>query len=203
MSMRTESSQSIGPTLDAIETSGPSTGATLNQLTLFAEAFPASPTPLLADEKRLKTTATSGPKSSDACAKLSPDGSWVKTSQGFSQARTDGSLEPFCETWPRAGSMSNGIAYRRAPLVLPTSATGYGLWPTPQAKDGQGYYVTSYRSAHNRKQSGRQLHWIHRALLIGGRDVKGWANPRFSEAMMGYPLGWTDCEDSATPSSPK
>src|SRR4030095_14635170 len=108
-----------------------------NQLTLFAEAFPANLTPWLADAVALPTTATSGRTSPDSFATLNPDGSWRKTCQGYSQVMLDGSLEPFSETWPRAGMTRNGIAYRLPPSAPLTDATACGSWPTPCAEDAK------------------------------------------------------------------
>jgi hypothetical protein len=34
-------------------------------------------------------------------------------------------------------------------------------------------------------------------------EERGFANPQFVEWLMGFPLGWTDCAVSETPSSPK
>lgn len=61
------------------------------------------------------------------------------------------------------------------------------MWPTPQASDA----------------------WLAEAAASispewGLRDaVGGLLNPTWVEWLMGYPAGWTDSEDSATPSSPK
>jgi hypothetical protein len=108
-----------------------------SQLTLFAEAFPASPTPWLADVAALRTNATSGRPSPESFASVNPDGSWRKTCQGYSQVMLDGSLEPFSETWPRAGMTRNGTAYRLPPSAPLTDATASGSWPTPQNRDGK------------------------------------------------------------------
>jgi hypothetical protein len=108
-----------------------------NQLTLFAEAFPASPTVLLASVPAPQMTATSGPPSPDSFASLNPDGSWRKTCQGYSQVTLDGSLEVFSETWPRAGMTRNGIAYRLVPSALLTGEIASGSWPTPCAEDAK------------------------------------------------------------------
>ena len=105
------------------------------QLTFFAEAFPASPTPSLADAAAAPTSATSGPSSPDSFAKLDPDGCWRKTSQGYCQVTLDGSLDEFSETWPRAGMTRNGTAYLLSPLAPLTDATASGLWPTPCAQE--------------------------------------------------------------------
>jgi len=106
-----------------------------NQLMLFAEDFPASPIPLLADAAALRTRATSGPISPESFATLDHDGSWRKTSQGYSQVTLDGSLERFSETWPRAGMTRNGTASRLPPSAPLTNATGCGSWPTPSSRD--------------------------------------------------------------------
>ena len=107
------------------------------QLTLFAEAFPASPTrsPALAEVP--PTSATSGRSSPDSFASLNPDGSWRKTSQGYCQVTLDGSLERFSETWPRAGMTRSGTAFRLAPSAPLTDATVSGSWPTPCAEDAK------------------------------------------------------------------
>ena len=104
-----------------------------SQLTLFAEAFPVSPTRWLADVPAPTTSATSGRSSPESFASLNPDGSWRKTCQGYSQVTLAGSLARFSETWPRAGMTRNGTAYLRQPLAPLTDATASGSWPTPQA----------------------------------------------------------------------
>lgn len=110
----------------------------------------------------------------------------------------EGGWAEYKETWPVSGMTRNGIAYQLPILDWHIRDIGASLWPTPQAKDGQGYYITSYESAKVRQQRGRQLHWIHHALLIQGAEGKHTANPRFSEEMMGLPIGWTDLEESGT-----
>ncbi len=115
----------VRPTTDAPTVS--------NQLTLFAEAFPVSPTPWLADVADLPTNAISGPSSPVSFASLDPAGWWRKTSQGYSQVTLDGSLARFSETWPRAGMTRNGTAFRRPPLAPLTAETESGSWPTPRA----------------------------------------------------------------------
>jgi hypothetical protein len=135
--MQPESSNNTGPASDATETSEPSTGAPSNQLTLFAEAFPVSRIRSLVNGWQPPTIAISGLKSSDAFAELSPDGSWVKTSAGCCQANLDGSLEQFCETWPRAGMTRSGTAYQRAPSAPLTREIGSGSLPTPTVGDSK------------------------------------------------------------------
>ena len=255
--MRIASSNSTGPTSSDIETCGP-VDQNSGQLTLFAEAFPVSRTPWLADVPAPQTTATCGPSSPVSFACLNPDGSWRKTCQGFSQVTLDGSLERFSETWPRAGMTRSGIAYQRQPSVPLTVEIASGLWPTPQAQmPGAGpdspkvqnlltgnrhsFYLTQAVEAERQlpgvitklwptpcaadgkdqasgdlyarvDQVGRQRgvssapFWTPDANCWKGgnwgnqinQQVPGSLNPTWVEWLMGYPLGWTVCEDSAT-----
>jgi len=45
--------------------------------------------------------------------------------------------ELFSGTWPRAGLILNGIAYRRAPSAPLTNGTVFGLLPTPITNDAE------------------------------------------------------------------
>jgi hypothetical protein len=47
----------------------------------------------------------------------------------------EGSLLEYCETWPQAGMMRNGISYRLPVLAHRTSEEESLLWPTPVAND--------------------------------------------------------------------
>src|SRR4030095_2995720 len=108
-----------------------------NQLMLFAEAFPVSRIPSLADVAARPTIATSGRTSPDSFASVNPDGAWRKTCQGYSQVMLDGSLEPFSATWARAG-MTRSVTDYRLPAWAPVAdATACGSWPTPCAEDAK------------------------------------------------------------------
>jgi hypothetical protein len=189
-----------------------------NQLTLFAEAFPASRTPWLADVPAPATSATSGPSLSDSFASLNPDGSWRKTCQGYSQVTLDGSLARFSETWPRAGMTRNGIAYRRAPLAPLTGEIESGSWPTPSArdwKDTPGMATTGINPDGSMRDRVDQLARAVYAwptpttkanqgapsMMKQGsacRNLReatngGALSPTWVEWLMGFPLGWTAC----------
>jgi len=45
---------------------------------------------------------------------------------------------------------------------------------------------------------GKQMHWPMLAVLSSGLK-RGWANPVFSEVVMGFPPRWTDLDVSGTP----
>jgi hypothetical protein len=76
-------------------------------------------------------------------------------------------------TWPRSGMTRNGIAYQLQPLAPRTCETEFSslLWtPTRTAN-----YAAPSMKARN------------------GND--GYSNPEWVEWLMGFPIGWTDCED--------
>ena len=45
-------------------------------------------------------------------------------------------LNEFSGTWPRWGSMRNGVCWGRITPELPTNGSALGFWPTPLAADG-------------------------------------------------------------------
>ena len=147
------------------------------QLTLFAGAFPASRTALLADVPAPTTSATSGRSSPDSFASLNPDGSWRKTCQGYSQATLDGSLERFSETWPRAGMTRSGTAYRLVPSAPLTDATASGSWPTPNTLDAiQG------RTPEHLARQRLNGHWGKNLNTGNLRDAVMWPTPCAADA---------------------
>lgn len=80
------------------------------------------------------TRATAGHPPSESFGRWDPATRCWRTSQASLLTPT---LEPFSETWPRAGSMRSGTVSRRLPSAPLTDATGSGSWPTPRREDGQ------------------------------------------------------------------
>jgi hypothetical protein len=149
-----------------METSKKSTLQNSLPLTSSVEVFPASPSLALEKGKGIKMKGGSGRSSTVPFAKLAPDGSWWKMFQGFCQRRMDGSLEAYSETWPAAGTMRNGICYRRPPLVPRTSDFACFLWPNPEAACALGGHLSR-----GGKRKGE--------LLLGGM-AKLWPTPKSS-----------------------
>ncbi len=83
---------------------------------------------------------------------------------------------------------------RSGPRIL---GIDFGSLPTPRKTDGRGQYMATLKIAVTRVGpfANHQAHWIHVYLFLK-RLNRGWANPQFSEWMMGYPIGWTDLEQS-------
>src|SRR5579875_894668 len=182
MPMQDESSPDTGLTLPGFQMYERVEGTTSDQSMCWPEAFPVSRTASPENARHQPMRASCGVSSRDLFASLDRAMCWLKMYQGYTQASMDGSLEPFSGTWPRAGMMRNGNAYRRRPLVPPTRENGCSLWPTPRARD----WRSGKSSARTRARNSRPLNEI---AAPGGP-----LNPLWVEWLMGFPPGWTDCE---------
>lgn len=99
---------------------------------------PASLIVLQGNVKRLLMSVIYGESSQGSFAILGPDGYWLKTSQGSVQAKMDGSLEEYCETWPKWGIMSDGVAGELQISVPLTGGKGSSSWRTPCSSEAEG-----------------------------------------------------------------
>lgn len=104
------------------------------------------------------------------------------------------------ETWPRAGMTRNGIAYRRVPLAPLTNGTGYGLLPTPNARD---YRDISLKGTEYASQRSRHTPSLATEAYLSGMNGNTVAN--IYRWAMGYPEKWhhVPLKDTETPSSRK
>ena len=171
------------------------------QLTLFAEAFPANPTVSLANETAVPTSATSGESSPESFAKLDRAGCWRKMCRGFYQPNLDGSLDEYCETWPRAGMTWNGTAFLRVPLAPLTGEIESGSWPTP--RNCTAMAATFTENTPLAKFPNLKTVVAQRLWPTTSQELNGALNPTWVEWLMGYPIGWTVLEDWGTASSRK
>src|SRR4029077_19863587 len=72
------------------------------------------------------------------------------------------------------------------------------MWPTPTARDWKDGTAASCANVPENCLLGRAVHTREQQTQVGGS-----LNPTWVEWLMGYPLGWTDCEHSGTASSPR
>jgi hypothetical protein len=202
-------------------------GLTLNQRIKLEIALPSSPrgslanlTPLRESVARLLTIVTSGPKPPTSFARFVPNGSSGKMSLVSSQVSLDGSLGPFCGTWPRWGIARDGACGELATLELCTAETGSLSWPTPHGMSPDG---------RSNGPSGNELGWavnrLHPTMtardgrtLKGARDrpnrtggkslvqaqldaghLDGSLNPEWVEWLMGFAPGWTNLTSHESP----
>jgi hypothetical protein len=86
-------------------------------------------------------------------------------------------------------------AYQLPPLVRLTDETGSGSWPTPTGvTDTGGAALCKWGGAGSRAKL---------RTMVSPEELNGALNPTWVEWLMGFPLGWTVCNPSATPSSRK
>ena len=93
--------------------------------------------------------------------------------------------ESFSGTWPKWGSMRDGVCWEVEPLEQLTKGCGYGFWhPTPTARDWKG------ASNGQKEDYSRWTTWLHKN--ISHDHYTTYPNPSCSEKVMGWPIGWTE-----------
>lgn len=130
-------------------------------------------------------------------------GSWSsKTLLLFSH----GASEQFLGTWPKRGMMRSGRAYELPMLARHTDESGSSWWPTPTEKDSNGSArMTCIRTKEWTSNPGTTLTDAVRLAAAGlplnkiAPGLKGQVNPEWSEALMGFPVGWSCPEDGQIP----
>lgn len=154
----------------------------------------------------------SGPSLPASFASYDPDTSSWRTSDIYPTV----DCPVFSKTWPTWGLMRSGRCFQLPPSVPATFARGSLLWPTPNAMGGTGYMSGSKRdvwrptleSAVRMAPTGPPP-LIRRSSLetskLGVRTpvprsewASGVLNPRWTEWLMGFPVGW--CSLSEPPS---
>ena len=98
---------------------------------LSLRASRASPSALRDSDGARPTSGGSGPILPAAFAMLGPNGSFSKMCPDFFM----GEWPPYSETWPKSGSMRNGVVSARPQSEPAIGARGFSSWPTPAAVD--------------------------------------------------------------------
>lgn len=199
-------------------TMGLETAIRLRGLTSSPGAFPASPYLMLGSDRAREMLAGSGRRCFELYALSGPAGSWQKTFMASLLTRAENFSTRFTVTWKaKATKRSRRLFFQLALSARRTCAIASGLWPTPNGDD-----------ANNATRASGEFQSLTRAVMFitpkqpsgGGQAVRttkggglrklgdqiaigGQLNPTWVEWLQGYPLGWTDCADSVTPSSRK
>jgi hypothetical protein len=186
-------------------------------LTSDTESSPLLPTPVAKDDGKtaeahlaMKARMPGGPrKTTTSLAVMARSGRWptptVADSRGTRKFNGEGEL------------------YSEGNSVTPTLNDAVRRWPTPTVDDANnvtrssGAYqsltraVQSWRTpkASDAAHSGRSTppkpgQTLSLDMQVNSHEeTPGQLNPTWVEWLMGFPLGWTDLDASATPSSPK
>lgn len=109
-----------------------------------------------------------------------------------------GGLIEFCQTWPQAGTMQSGQLFPHAQWVRHTCDRECSLLPTPQAADHKGACKPSKTTKERMANGMANLPETCQELGIVGA-----MSPLIPEWLNGLPIGWTELEQSETPSSLK
>jgi C-5 cytosine-specific DNA methylase len=127
----------------------------------------------------------------DSCGRCCEPFAWFDQVSGCwrtFQKVLGGGFAKFSGTWPAAGMMQNGIAYRREPQAHPTTGLESTFLPTPGAQEGKGASRNRYRNSQNSKYSRTA-----EALRICENDPQ-YLHPTFAEAIQGLPKDYTALE---------
>ena len=159
--------------------------------TLGADGSMSSPVDSLArtspqPAKELESTARGrecGSTWPGSFARFDPDSSSWRTPQC---SLLEG-LDVYSETWPRWGTMRNGVCWERMTLEGLTSGNGSGSWPTPTKSDAKRCHDLKIESLGKR------------AVIPGARwnlaehvaaEYEGYPTPQFVAWLMAWPQDW-------------
>lgn len=184
--MQDESSKSTGPMSDAITTCEHFRPPANGGATSSAEDFPALTSPASAKGQASleATVAAYGVKCTESFAIYDRDLCLWKTSQSC----LFGGLAEFSETWPRAGLIVHGNAFLLPPWVPGISGTECSSW----------VWIGTPSAAMKVRSPAFQRGTLKNPAELA-KDLGGKPNPEWIESLMGFPVGWTDCEDLETP----
>ena len=130
--------------------------------------------------------ADSGEKWPESLAKYDPNTSSWRTAQCLLFE----DLGELLETFPNWGMMQGGECWELTMSAHPIEGSESGLWPTPQRVDYKG---TSRESVFQQRAAQYEV-WS-----MGGRDYSTiYPNPMAYEAIMGWPIQWTELKPLET-----
>lgn len=144
---------------------------------LLLEDFHARDIVLQENNSENVMNVTSGQIPFALLEKSDPDGYFWKTCQISLLSNT---LEPFLETYPKAGMMQDGKLYQRQKWELPISEIESGLWPTYSS---QGWRNEGSVESINRKIVEGILTPEGAKQMIGGKHPSLWATPNTLDSM--------------------
>lgn len=138
------------------------------------------------------THETCGPQQSSVSASYDPGTHSWRTCQGWLLLDI---LEPFFQTWSKAGLIVDGEFYPQPKWERRTKEIAYGLWPTPRASLGMSAQLTEYGASQAAMRRGNLEDKVLEYYPL--EAIGTYINPQFVEKMMGFPEEWTDLKPLA------
>lgn len=199
--MQTESSKNTGPTLDAGETcerspqSQPTNGKSMSSA---ADSRAKTSAAQANAKESMDSDQDCGRSCCEPFAYYDPESQSLRTCQ---RSLFEDWI-PFSATLPRAGTMRNGRLWARPNSGRITYGKESSFWPTPQASDGfRGKLSLASLTARAKKCKTEPRLAASGCRVLGQElaDLEELCHDvRISEWLMGFPIGWTDCEDAET-----
>ena len=189
-------SKSIGRMSQSTETSKRSMAQHIEESLFSQEDFPASRSVMPGSEEARMMTVTSGKK----CLGLSKKQTRLGLLEKMLLESSIWDCKKRLLIWKPLIMKSGYLIYQLYPSMPSIRENGFGLLPTPTASDKTyGRKPSTKRKNNEPKTSLRDV--LSEKFSKNGKG--GSPHPTFVEAMMGYPIGWTELKDSGTPSSHK
>ena len=162
------------------------------QLTLFSLAGShdhVNPTQVQENERAKKMRDISGRKCVGLLEKLTHDGSLARMFSALLIGQ-EGWYSTRCNLiWRLKGTRYSRFYCQLYPSTLPTEETGFGLWPTPCARDTQGPQAQELKEMRGEKITMKLESIPGRIRKLTG--IIGQINPMFYCEIMGFPEDWT------------
>ncbi len=102
------------------------------------------------------------------------------------------------ETLPRWGMMRDGELWAVATPALPTIESACGSWPTLSANEARNGWQDRTGATKGKQESLTTVLQREMGRKTGEEWTGGHLNPAWAEWFMGWPIGHTDCDASAT-----
>lgn len=172
------------------------------QLTLWPEVSPASPTRLQEAARGERTSVTCGPSSHGWCERFDPDGCWLRTSLASAlQQRTRCSL-----IWTRRATPAGRSWWVLTTLERPTEGSGCGSLATPRVSVLDGHATPMDCPSHGWDLPAQTKHWA----TATSRDWRSGCASAETHAKNSRPLSqatWhtpqaQDCEQAGSANRP-
>lgn len=97
--------------------------------------------------------------------------------------------------WKIKVTQFNRFVFQHHPLMVDIDGTVCGLLPTPTASDAKG--ESKGCSRHQKQDMIRRVCLKYHYNQVGSETV--YPHPEYLEAVMGFPMGWTELEVLETP----